>query len=304
MLIYWVSLLTERLHSKEKGHDPSSTLSLVRKWGPSTRNILRSINSRSRNRKIIDPIAAEAQGAAFELSENPSGITVASHGLFLPAAEGPTVVFLRRKVGSESLGSDACSHFIPTPALIDIFEDAHQSMQNENALKLFSALSWHSLTRTAAGWLHEVAVHKHLSRGNPPLAISPATGPSSEILPSSRLLQGTLQGLGEAKHDDSFYWIPSVVNFPGVDSVLGQSDGELFVIQATIARDHKSPEEGIKKVWGALNNDARTRRRWHFVIVTDASGVPRQLMGKLSKDVRGLELGVPIRVWSCVYVRQ
>ena len=175
-------------------------------------------------------------------------------------------------------------------------------MQNENALKLFSALSWHSLTRTSAGWLHEVAVHKRLSRGNLPLAISPvpiqATGTSSEMLPSSRLLQGTLQGLGEAKKDDSFYWIPSVVNFPGVDSVLGQSDGKLFVIQATIAGHHKSPEEGMKKVWTALNKDTRKGREWHCVIVTDTIRAAESFVNEFSKDLIGFTANV--QVWGCV----
>ena len=100
------------------------------------------------------------------------------------------------KVGSESLGSVACSHFIPTPTLTDIFEEAHQSMQNENALKLLSALSWHPLTRTAAGWAHELKMHKHLSSWGPPLTITQTSGPASEIRPSSRLLQGILEDEG------------------------------------------------------------------------------------------------------------
>ena len=44
-----------------------------------------------------------------------------------------------------------------------------------------------------------------------------------------------------------------MVNFPGVDSVLGQNGGKLFIIQATIADDHKSPKEGMNKVCGRLS---------------------------------------------------
>ena len=171
-------------------------------------------------------------------------------------------------------------------------------MPNEDALKLFSALSWHSLTRTAAGWAHELKMHKYLSCWSPPLTITQTSGPASEMQPSSRLLRGTLDRLGEVKLNDAFYWIPSVINIPGVDSVLGQSDGKLFIIQATIADDHKSPKEGMNKVWQALGNDTRRRREWHLVIVTDTTGTAESLVNKVSRDLIGFE--VDVQVWGCV----
>ena len=53
--------------------------------------------------------------------------------------------------------------------------------------------------------------------------------------------------------NNSFYWIPSAGNFPGINSVLGDEEGNVFTIQATITDDHKSPKDGIKKVWGQLH---------------------------------------------------
>ena len=72
----------------------------------------------------------------------------------------------------------------------------------------------------------------------------------------------------------------------GVDSVLGQSDGKLFIIQATIADDHKSPKEGMNKVWQALDN------------VTDTTGTAELLVNKFSRDLIGFK--VDVQVWGCV----
>lgn len=297
MLICRVSLLTKRLHSKERGYNPSTTLPYVRKWGPSTRNVLRSIEYKRSN--LNDVIELEARGDAFQLCKDPSGILVAFHGHFQPAVEGSGVAFLRRKVDSKYLVISECSHFIPTPTLIDIFE-AQQSMQKTNALNLFSALSWHSLTRTAAGWSHELQMHRYLSRHRPPLVITRMSSPPSEMLPTPHLLQGTLSALLEVKPNDSFYWIPSVAILPGVDSVLGQSDGKLFVIQATIASDHRSPKEGMDRVWGALQKDTRKRREWHVVNVTDSAQTAELFVNTFSDDLISFKRGVSVQVWGCV----
>jgi hypothetical protein len=79
--------------------------------------------------------------------------------------------------------------------------------------------------------------------------------------PSTSLLTGTKNGLKEVDVADFFYWIPSVVNF-------GDTEGHVYTIQAMISRDHKSHIEGIKKVWRAIPSEIRTRRIWHYVVVT------------------------------------
>src|SRR5277367_1393397 len=76
---------------KELLYDPSSTLSLVRQWGPSTRNILRSLEHAARRRD--DPIKEEAKKAAIHICNNPSAIFVGSGGLHI---ESSSVLFLRR----------------------------------------------------------------------------------------------------------------------------------------------------------------------------------------------------------------
>jgi len=123
--------------------------------------------------------------------------------------------------------------------------------------------------------------------------------------PSSRLLPGTLAGLKEAGVDDSFYWIPSAANFPGVDGVLGDKEGQVYTIQATIADDHKSPIEGIKKVWRHFLQEVRTGRTWHYVVVTKTNQDAQRYVKKFSEELSGFTLGeahapVSVQVWACV----
>ena len=219
MLIFRVPLLTKRLYRKESGRKANSTLSLVRKWGPATRDIINSINHIAEGRD--DPIEANTTGAAYELYQNLSTVTVASERAFRLTTLASKIIFLRRRPLSDVQDFTACSHFIPTANLFRIFENARRSTVDEDSLRLFQALSSHSLTRTAAGWTYELGMHGYLARNRGALEIYGEYGSSRSMSPSSRLLPGSLNGLKEADVNDSFYWMPPATNFPGVDSVLG-----------------------------------------------------------------------------------
>jgi hypothetical protein len=87
-------------------------------------------------------------------------------------------------------------------------------------------------------------MHKHLGMGGKSLSIFQGTN-MKDIQPSTHHLPGTLAGLKEAGSSDSFYWIPSVASFPGVNGVLGDTKGYVYAIQAMIVDDHKNPIEGM-----------------------------------------------------------
>jgi len=289
VLICWISLLTRRLYRKELGLDPSSTLSLVRKWGPSTRNIIRSIKSALL--KQPDPIAEEVVTALKNLpSQTP----------FLDILKDSSVVFCRPLRGDEGVQWAAKHYFIPTPHLIDVVYTIQQS------LDLFFALSSHALTRSPAGWVHEKSMHSRLTSGGYALSIFQGTTENritqKEMKPSSRLLPGTLTALKQADVTGSFYWMPSVANFDGVDGVLGDEDGNVYTVQATIATEHKGPETGIKKVWDKVHPDVRTGRTWHYVIVTDNKQAADAYVKEWSKKLRNFKLGLAthVQVWGCV----
>ncbi len=287
---------------KPPSYDPSLTLSLVRKWGPSTRNILRSMESDARG--TVDRIENEARSAAGRICRNPTALFQESDQ-HLPQSEGSSVIFLRRTPGS-SVDKDLGKTFIPTPHLLAILEEQRQTRSNKESLDLFYALSSHALTRTAAGWALEKSMHERLCMGGADLSIfqGPTEGPTEKHMrPSTRFLPGTLAGLKSAGDNDSFYWIPSVANFPGVDSVLGDTDGHVYTIQATIANTHTSPEPGIKKVWEQFRPEVRTSRIWHFVVITDSKQVADAYVEEFSRKLRNFTLGearAHVQVWACV----
>jgi hypothetical protein len=286
-------------------YDPSSTLSLVRKWGPSTRNIIRSMNCAATGEN--DLLEMQASAAAEHICNNPSTIFEASLGKRMPQSKGSSVIFLRRTPdenspdGSVKLGEGQT--FIPTAHLLTLFEEQRQKKTNRERLDLFYALSSHPLTRGAAGWAHERLTHERLGMGGADLSIFHGLT-ESHMRPSTRLLPGTLAGLKEAGANDSFYWMPSVVNFPGVDGVLGDTDGHVYTIQATIASQHSSPKQGIKKVWDQFRSEIRTSRTWHFVVITDSKQTADEYLKTFSEDLRNFTLGgVHVQVWACALVR-
>ena len=121
--------------------------------------------------------------------------------------------------------------------------------------------------------------------------------------PSNHILPGTLAGLKRAGLNDSFYWMPSATNFPGVDGVLGDTDGHVYAIQATISEDHKDPNEGIKKVWGHLLPEVRTGRAWRYVVVAETRRDAEKYVDEFKEKLSDFTLGqdrTRVQVWGCV----
>jgi hypothetical protein len=119
---------------KELLYDPSSTLSLVRKWGPSTRDIIHSMECAALGR--VDSIEGEAKAAAIRICRNPTAIFERSLGIRMPHSEVSSVIFLRRTPDG-SVKSDRGKTFIPTPHLLAIFDEQRQKRPNKESLELF-----------------------------------------------------------------------------------------------------------------------------------------------------------------------
>jgi len=266
------------------------------KWGPSVRNIVRSMDCA--RTKTDDTIKDEVQAAVDLACKEGLNIVTGSAMQHMPISDASSLIFLKRvpRKGELSRGQV----FIPTEHLIEIFEEHRCKLEIEKSLDLFCLLSSHSVTRTAAGWIHEKCMHKRLSTGGADLLIFQGSTQKS-IRPSTLLLPGTLAGLGQADISKSFYWMPSVSNFPGIDSVLGNKDGQIYTLQATIARNHKSPIDGIVKVWEQFPSAVQRQCTWHFVAVTNTEQAAKSYMKKYSQRLASFELGGrPVQVWSCV----
>ena len=243
---------------------------------------------------IQGPIVTEALSAIGSRPRDlvPNGI--------LPRSEASNIIFVRRPLGRK-ITFNTAGAYIPTPHLNDLFARHLKDVTNEQRIDLYYALSSHALTRSVGGWAFEKIMHERLSKDGAALDIFRGSV-ADTMQPSTNLLPGTLNGLERAGVDDSFYWIPSVANFPGIDSVLGTPDGRLYTIQATIANEHTNPELGISKVWASVSKEVRMGRTWHFVVVGDTKDVVdkyvREYSGKLALGRKAVV--VDVDVWGAL----
>ena len=175
------------------------------KWGPSIRNIIRSVDCAANH--TSDSIESEVQVAVTQALNGLSTILSASDDQSLPMGIGSSFIFLRRLLNN---GGDLslCAAFIPTIHLVSIFEERRCRLESKESIKLFCALSSHALTRTSAGWAHEKSVHERLGMGGAPLTLC-REGEQRVVQTSTVLLPGTLAGLKKAGVSDSFYWTGS-----------------------------------------------------------------------------------------------
>ena len=96
----------------------------------------------------------------------------------------------------------------------------------------------------------------------------------SNIVSAPPGLVGTASALRDAVCNGfpSFYWFPSVVNFPGIDGILVNGKN-IYALQATIADTHRMPDAELKKAWEAIGAASAQLYNWHFVMVTDKQGL-------------------------------
>lgn len=163
----------------------------------------------------------KAQTAANAIAASPHAIDMLDCSDSIATSVRSTVVFYRPN-RFEKDGRTISFHgipFIPTKCLLDIFQRTHLLSTNEKALELFCALSSHALTRTVYGWYQEERMHMCMCAGGPNLEIF-GDGVRKHISPSSILLPGTKSELKHSHTTQSFYWMPSAVNFAGIDGVL------------------------------------------------------------------------------------
>lgn len=284
--------------------DPSFALPLVDKWGPSIRTI-------SRIRRLPDAETAyemKAQTAAQAIAASPHSINVLDGSDKTATSEGSTIVFYRPN-RFEKNGRTVSIHgipFIPTRYLLDIFEHTHLLSTNEKALDLFFALSSHALTRHPYGWYHEKRMHTCMCAGGPTLEIFQKNGHHvrKHIQPSSTLLPGTKSKLKHSHTTQSYYWMPSAVNFAGIDGLL-RNGNDIYTLQATVVQEaHREPSAGIKAVWGALPSDYRADYTWHFVVVSDNEEAANMHLKTSVDQLKTFTLGVggrkTVAVWACI----
>jgi hypothetical protein len=96
----------------------------------------------------------------------------------------------------------------------------------------------------------------------------------------------------------TFYWFPSVVNFPGIDGILVNGNN-IYALQATIADTHRRPDAGLKKAWEAIGAASAQLYKWHFVMVTDKKSLAEKYVTKLGTHVSLGRNSLKVPVWGC-----
>ena len=81
----------------------------------------------------------------------------------------------------------------------------------------------------------------------------------------------------------------------GVDGVLADS-ANVFVLQATIAGDHRDPSEGLLKVWQNFDRRVRDQRTWHVVFVTDSEALAQESVDQFEAEKNFILGGTKIQV--------
>ncbi|KAJ6519307.1 hypothetical protein C8R45DRAFT_806234 [Mycena sanguinolenta] len=275
-------------------HSLSSTLGILTRWGLSLRTIFSLIQQTDNvSNKEVE---AEAAATALANDDFTNSVTKSSIGM-LPTHKSGSLLFLSLNAERRPILT------IPTKYLADIFDTSARKLQAKRAFELFCLLSTHSLTRTATGWMHEKAMHERMMEGRPievqgqnQKSSTPITMPTS-----SNFLCGTLGGLKNVRSSASFYWLPSVVNFPGIDAVLGDLQN-IWTFQSTTGDTHVDPTPGIRKAWEVIAAECR-QRCWNLVVVGDDEGQVKTVLDKFSWDLANFTLGEgkkKISLWWCV----
>ncbi|TFK21338.1 hypothetical protein FA15DRAFT_707309 [Coprinopsis marcescibilis] len=290
--------MVEAAGRKELKFQPSSAFLPVIKRGPSIRTTIELVqtpNLEADERRLT---------AAPQSDQQNSGI------LFIRPYRPKGLVDLK--------SSQLFTFAIPTHHLGRIFEQHSAVLSNEKLLKVLDTLSLHSLTRSAAGWGHEMAMHRKMCSPRALLAISRSvsTHQDDPVTETSKyLVTGTPGCLvlhaGLMFRVPKFYWTSSVVDLPGVDGVLGDDDGHVNILQAAIAdeADYRSPVKGLEAIFAMLG--AWEFQPYHpggscrcrFVIFADDKPTADRLLERFQVELEGVEyLGkkISVEVWACV----
>ncbi|KAI0750632.1 hypothetical protein C8Q80DRAFT_521611 [Daedaleopsis nitida] len=295
--------------AKERGYHPSLAYSYAVKWGPSVRTVLTlcAPGNDDEEERLDDRAAIAARAVCADRFR-------IQHAADLCDDAHSTLLFVRpSRRNNGTLNRLMADVFVPTDYLTSILVKYAARLTKIERLKLFETFSTHDYTRTPAGSSLERDMHRRLSVYTK-AALAPPTffqdGTEMQVQPSSRLLSGVLSSLQTVTASDDFYWFPAwdCADFPGVDGVLGDRDGNLFALQVAAEDDgesYRSPVQGLAKLWKELREDVRAGRKWHVVFFSDerdtAAALVQQYTGLVNDE---LEYGGRVHgVWGCALAR-
>ncbi len=231
----------------------------------------------------------------------PSLAYVSSNAGKLPTDESSAVLFIRPQRRSTGINRIMAEILIPTKHLSTFLDEYLALYSAPDALKFFKMLSSHAVARPSAGWTHEMRMHRRFCTDSRDLRLY-AGQREVYVTPPHRILCGSQAALKQTPAGESFFWMPSVDNFPGIDGVfVDGKNNNVFALQATFAANHSEPDDGLRRVWRAMSK-SHQQLQWHFVLVCDSKAEADKLLDLFVPRMIGLELGEmrSVDVWACV----
>jgi hypothetical protein len=249
--------------------------SLGKKWGCDPRSLLLRIQTRLTDIEIEEEYRAQAPVAVKRCAD----ILLANALL----ADAPSQFFFCRPKSKDHRTIPRA--FVPTKTICQILGEALREYDNNVRLSFFRALSQHSETRTAAGYIYKHMFHCYFAAGKPIQCELIQPGRRSNVIrltdsESSNLIPSTWRAL-TTRTPPFFFVAPKGAH--GIDSAL-VLEKEIYVFQLTISSTHGSPIDGMKKVRDYLPSRLRNIT-WNVVFVgqesSAASSVANEWKGKL-----------------------
>ncbi|KAK7025328.1 hypothetical protein VNI00_016110 [Paramarasmius palmivorus] len=185
--------------SKERRLDFSSTLPLVRKWGPSTSTIIQLAEDPGQETTYSQTAATAAQA----ICDTPKIVTTLAPIPTVVNSEISNLLFLRpeRQLADDgTIARSSSIPFIPTRYLGEIFDIARSRLPNLQAIELFCTLS-----SSYTGWRHEVDMHTRMSSGGTALVVRSHDGREEmQMQPSTCLCLGMGMDIKTARRQRIF----------------------------------------------------------------------------------------------------
>ena len=181
------------------------------------------------------------------------------------------VFFIKPKKENNVIYRNQFTVFVPLGLVEQL---ATQLIQVEVAKKVefFCTLCVSSKTSSAAGWIFEQIIHDFLI-GTESITIHWFDKEQSfQTLKLSGLDMHTMDNLDSSP---PFYWRTGSPNYPGIDGAIVTKD-HVHVIQATISREHGTPQEGVDKLWKAMAQSKKVLQ-WKCLFVGPAETQTEQV---------------------------
>lgn len=189
--------------------------------------------------------------------------------------ESSTIFFIRPLGKGKAILRTTHVVSVPTTWLSNKLLKALDLGRAVKKAEFFHTLSGNPRTRSSAGWIFESVIHEHLVRsGSINVKWYDETESSPQVLqlPSS---SNTYSDLADLHSAAPFYWRAENLNNSGIDAAIVTED-HVYVIQATISRTQRDPQQGVDSLWRSMPRDKK-ELKWKLLFAGSAESQTKEV---------------------------